>query len=123
MSYPIDFYVASSEQIESALGRRLEEIRLSRNLTQSQLAKEAGVSERTLRNLEKGEGVAMDTFIRVLMALGIQHHLEALLPDPSIRPVERAQLAGKLRQRARPSEETQKSDLWTWGDEENADDE
>ncbi|NRB74750.1 MAG: helix-turn-helix transcriptional regulator [Verrucomicrobiales bacterium] len=122
MSYPIDFYVATSEQIEGALGERLEEIRLSRNLTQSRLAEEAGVSERTLRNLEKGEGVAMDTFVRVLMALGVQHHLEALLPDPSIRPVERAELAGKLRKRASSTKAPQKSEAWTWGDEANGDD-
>jgi transcriptional regulator with XRE-family HTH domain len=65
MSYKIDFSTATSGQIESALCKRLESIRLSRNITQAQLAKEAGVSPRTIGRLEKGLGVSMDTFIRV----------------------------------------------------------
>ncbi len=115
MSYPIDFSLANSSQIGTALGRRLEQIRLARNITQPQLAREAGISERTLRNLEKGGGVSLDTFIRVLMALGIQHSLEALLPDPSVRPVERIG-RGKERRRARPTRKKEKTTRWTWGD-------
>jgi len=75
MSYNIDFSVATSEQIEAALCKRLESIRLSRNITQAQLAEEAGVSPRTIGRLEKGQGVSVDTFIRVMMALGIQQSL------------------------------------------------
>lgn len=115
MSYNIDFSLANSGQIETALGRRMEQIRLSQNITQSQLAQEAGISVRTLRNLEKGEKVSFDTFIRVLIALGIQHSLEALLPDPSVRPVERIGL-GKERRRARPARKEEKTAQWSWGD-------
>jgi len=79
MAYKIDFSVATSDQIEAALCKRLESIRLSRNTTQTQLAEEAGVSPRTIGRLEKGEGVSMDTFIRVMTALGIQNSLEAIL--------------------------------------------
>jgi len=46
MSYEIDFSVATSDQLEAALCKRLENIRLSRNITQIQLADEAGVSPR-----------------------------------------------------------------------------
>ena len=35
-------------------GRRLAQIRLSRNLTQAELAQRAGVSKRTLERLEMG---------------------------------------------------------------------
>jgi len=115
MSYNIDFSLANSRQIGTALGGRMEQIRLSRNLTQSQLAQDAGISVRTLRNLEKGEGVSLDTFIRVLIALGIQHNLEVLLPDPSVRPVERIGL-GKERRRARPVRKEEKTAQWSWGD-------
>ena len=71
MSYKIDFSVATSHQIEATLCKRLESIRLSRNITQTQLAEEAGVSPRTIGRLEKGQGVSMDTFIRIMMALSI----------------------------------------------------
>jgi len=115
MQYKIDFHTASSEQIEAALCDRLEQIRLSRNITQQKLADEAGVSLRTIVRLVQGEGVSMDTFIRVLIALGIQDNLETLLPDPSVRPVERVGL-GKERKRARPRPADEKPAQWAWGD-------
>ena len=121
MSYKIDFTVATSEQIEAALCCRLESIRLSRNMTQAQLAKEAGVSPRTIGRLEKGEGVSVDTFIRVLTALGIQQNLEALLPDPTVRPIERVEVRGTERKRARPASSNIEPTAWSWGEVEDSD--
>mgnify|MGYP001172900966 CR=1 FL=1 len=123
MSYTIDFAVASSSQMEAALCGRLEGIRLSRNMTQAQLAAEAGVSTRTISRMEHGEGVSLDTFIRVLMALDVQQNLIALLPDPSVRPMERIALGGRERQRARPSRKSDNpTGFWTWGNEGDSDD-
>jgi transcriptional regulator with XRE-family HTH domain len=116
MSYKIDFSVAASDQIEAALCKRLENIRLSRNVTQVQLAEEAGVSPRTIGRLEKGQGVSVDTFVRVLTALGIQQNLEALLPDPTVRPIERVDIGGGERKRARPGLSSDERALWSWGD-------
>ena len=121
MAYKIDFSVATSDQIEAALCERLENIRLSRNITQIQLAKEAGVSPRTIGRLEKGQGVSVDTFIRVLTALGIQQNLEALLPDPTVRPVERVGIGGGERKRARPDLHSDEGAMWSWGDSEGDD--
>ena len=121
MSYIIDFFLATSDQIEAALCKRLENIRLSRNMTQVQLAKEAGVSPRTIGRFEKGQGVSFDTFIRVLTALGIQQNLEALLPDPAVRPIERIDIGGVERKRARPSVTSDKQPIWAWGDGEDND--
>ena len=121
MSYNVDFSIASSHQIETALCRRLASIRLSRNTTQTQLAREAGVSLRTIGRLEKGEGVSLDTFIRVLAALGIQQNVEALLPDPAIRPIERVEIGGAERKRARPVKAGDESVAWSWGDGEGDD--
>lgn len=115
MSYNIDFSVATSNQIEAALCRRLESIRLSRNITQAQLAEEAGVSPRTIGRLEKGQGVSMDTFIRVMIALRIQQSLEALLPDPSVRPMERVGMGAEERKRARPAKSIDDPAAWSWG--------
>jgi transcriptional regulator with XRE-family HTH domain len=116
MAYNIDFMIANSSQIEAELCRRLVGIRLSRNMTQRQLADQAGVSPRTIGRLEKGQGVSLDTFIRVLMALGIQHSLEGLLPDPSVRPMERIGRRQGERQRAHPRSRKAKAASWTWGD-------
>ena len=116
MLYKIDFSVATSDQIEAALCKRLENIRLSHNTTQAQLAREAGVSPRTIGRLENGQGVSVDTFIRVLMALGIQQNLEALLPDPTVRPIERIGAGGSERKRARPVRPDNERTKWSWDD-------
>lgn len=118
MSYSIDFDVATSEQIAAALCRRIEAIRLSRNITQAELAKKAQMSTRTLRRLENGEKVTLDSLIRVLMALDLHENLKALLPDPSLRPIERAALGGKERRRASGGGEEATTSEWVWGDEE-----
>ena len=111
----IDYSFATSEQIDRALCKQLENIRLSRNLTQAQLAEESGVSIGTIRRLEAGDGVSLNTFIRILMALGLQQNLKILLPDTSIRPIERVRNRGAERKRARPVRPTAKKSTWTWG--------
>ena len=121
MSYNIEFSIATSDQIEAALCKRLESIRLSRNITQAQLAEEAGVSPRTIGRLEKGQGVSMDTFIRIMMALNIQQNLEALLPDPSVRPIERIGMGAAERKRARPTKSIDELPTWSWGNGEDDD--
>jgi lipoate-protein ligase A len=103
MSSNVEFAGTSASQIEMALCRRLEEIRLSRNIMQSQLAVEAGVSTRTIRRMEAGEGITLDTFIRVLMSLGMQGNLAALLPDESVGLSERDVFGGRERKRASAS--------------------
>jgi transcriptional regulator with XRE-family HTH domain len=117
MDKPLDYAIATSKQIEQALCGQIRAIRLSRNITQEQLANDAGLSLWTISNLERGQGVSLDTFIRVLMALGIQQNLAALLPDPSIRPMERIGSTGTERQRARPEKPEETPEPWTWGDE------
>jgi transcriptional regulator with XRE-family HTH domain len=121
MSYNIEFTIATGDQIEAALCKRLESIRLSRNITQAQLAEEAGVSPRTIGRLEKGQGVSMDTFIRIMMALNIQQNLEALLPDPSVRPIERIVMGAAERKRARPTKSIDELPTWSWGNGEDDD--
>ena len=116
MSINIDYSFASSNQIEITICKKLETIRLSRNLTQAQLANEAGVSTRTIGRLEKGDGTTLDTLIRVMIALGIQQNLEVLLPDPEVRPIERINLKGSERKRARPDHPISGSIGWSWGD-------
>ena len=112
----IDYSIASSDQIEAAICEKLEHIRLARNVTQVDLAEQAGVSLRTVRRLEKGQGVSLDTFIRVLIALGVQQNLEAMLPDPRIRPIDRVNIGGKERKRASSKKSSIDKASWVWGD-------
>lgn len=120
MRYEVDFHLATSRQLEEALGKRIEDIRLSRNITQKMLANEAGISERTLWRLETGHGVSLDTFIRVLIALKLQDRLVELLPDQEIRPMERIMKNKTERKRARPIKNKEVDDSWSWSEDNNA---
>ena len=115
--HKIDFSVASSEAVAADLCKRLDDIRLSRNITQASLAHEAGVSRSTITRIADGKGVSLDSFIRVMQALNLADHLLALLPDPDVRPVERVKFKGTERKRA--SKEKHKENTWSWGDEGN----
>lgn len=113
----MDFTTSSSKAIASSLGKRLEEIRLSKNISQADLAREAGVSRSTMTRIADGRSISLDSFIRVIKALGLVDHLSALLPDPSVRPVELVTHEGKHRRRASGKRAATKP--WTWGDEGN----
>jgi transcriptional regulator with XRE-family HTH domain len=93
----------------------LERLRLSRNITQSQLAADAGISERTLRRLESGDNPTLDSLIRVLIALKIQRNIDLLVPDSRIRPIERVRTKGSERQRSRSAKTTKRTKQWEWG--------
>ncbi len=112
--HKVDFSVASSEAVMQALFARLEEIRLSRNISQAALAKEAGVSRSTMTRLAQGRGISVDSFVRIVQALGLADHLAALLPNPEVRPVDRIRLDGAERQRASPDGKTVTD--WVWKD-------
>jgi transcriptional regulator with XRE-family HTH domain len=122
MALQIDFSLAPIPELEAEIGRRLEAARLEQNISQAQLAAEAGVSRRTITRLENGGGVSVETLIRLMRALGIASRLETLLPEPGIRPIDRVRLKGKERKRARRTAGARTAD-WTWGDDEDRDDE
>jgi len=110
----------SDEAILRELGSRLAAARLLRNQTQAALAEEAGVSKRTVERLEAGEvGARLSGLIRVLRALRMAERLEALVPLPTVSPVEQLKLARRQRQRAsgRRSPARSRARKWAWGDE------
>ncbi|MFG5381894.1 helix-turn-helix domain-containing protein [Yoonia sp. R2-816] len=101
---------------EQVLGQRIERLRLSRNITQADLAEQAGIGIRTLRRLEAGNGGTLDTFFRILSALKLDGNVELLIPDPAIRPIERVRMKGSERKRASSSQVRSKNKQpWRWG--------
>ena len=62
----------SDEALLQELGQRIARLRLERNLTQAQLAEQAGISKRTLEHLEAGAAAAqLSLFLRVLRQLDL----------------------------------------------------
>ncbi len=99
------------------MGQRLSQRRVEMNLTQAELAKEAGVSKRTIERVEAGESTQTATLIRILRVLQLLTNLDALLPESGPRPMDLLKLRGKPRQRA-SSKKRQKSrgQDWSWGE-------
>ena len=98
------------------LGRRLTRARLDGNLTQAELAREAGVSKRTVERLEAGESTQLANLLRVLRALDLLGRLDALVPESAPGPVEQLRLEGRRRERARAKAKQPRDEPWTWGD-------
>ena len=109
----------TSRLIETEIGSRLARLRLSRNVTQSMLAKDAGISLRTLGRLETGQPSTLDTFLRVVLALDLGDAILGALPTGQIRPIERVSQTGSERRRARPQPQHDRDPTWTWSDDPN----
>jgi len=73
--------------LKSNLGRRLRQLRLSRNIDQRTTAERAGISERALRKLENGEGSTLETLLRTLKALDYTQGIEMLAPEVTVNPL------------------------------------
>jgi len=103
------------------LGSDLRRERLSRNLSQAELAREAGVTRDTVRRMEAGESVSTQTLVRLLRALGQLERIGALLPERGPGPLEQLDRGPAGRQRARPAaREEPPSSEWTWGSEDES---
>lgn len=106
----------TDEAILGELGARLSAARLSRDLTQAQLAHEAGVSKRTVERLEAGRSAHLTSFIRILRTLGLVERFDLLLPPKEPEPMDLLRRAGATPQRARGTA-ARKDEPWSWADE------
>lgn len=98
------------------LGRRLARIRIGRNITQAELAFEAGLSRTTIVRLESGGAVTTPALLRVLRALGLLDRLDLLVPEASVNPIDLLERQGRQRRRARRSRSSDAAPgPWSWG--------
>jgi transcriptional regulator with XRE-family HTH domain len=97
----LDFEFATHEEICAEIGRRLKSQRLAQNLLQKDLAARAGVSPGTIKNLESKGQASLESWTRIVMALGLADELVPLfaLKQTSIRQLEQVQ-AASVRKRA-----------------------
>src|SRR5215470_7041030 len=82
-----DLQFRTPEELQSELGRRLQQLRLSRNLDQRTAADKAGITRSALQNLEAGRGSSVKTLIRMLKALNYLEGIEILAPEPTVNPL------------------------------------
>lgn len=117
---------ATDEVILGELGGRLAQARLGKNLTQAQLAMQAGISKRTVERLESGAvGTQLSAFIRVCRVLDLLEQFEHVVPVTAPSPIAQLKSGGRQRRRASAvagtppgalNEAPPASGTWTWGD-------
>lgn len=113
----IDHY-STNEAVLTELGNRLARLRLDRNLTQIQLANEAGISKNTVQRLESGAVAAqLSALLRVCRVLGLMENFDSLIPEPAPSPIAQLKLQGRKRRRATGRKAAAGvSKKWSWGD-------
>lgn len=108
----------TDEALLKLIGKRLAAIRLARNLTQQQLAEQAGLGLRTVQRLELGAAATqLSGFLRVCRVLDLVEHLETLIPEPAASPMAQLKAQRRKRQRATGTKVMpgqQKN--WTWAE-------
>jgi transcriptional regulator with XRE-family HTH domain len=105
----------TDERVLAELGERITEHRLNLQLTQAQLAEQAGVSKRTLERVEAGASAQLAGVIRILRVLKLLPGLELLVPPGRPRPTDLLKRKGRVRQRA--STRNREDDKpWSWKD-------
>ena len=87
-------------ELQVLLGEQIQRLRLSRDLNQRTTAEKAGISEKSLRNLEAGRGSTVETLLRTLKALDSLEGINMLAPEATVNPLELLRNA-KRRQRVR----------------------
>lgn len=94
--------VTETQDLLNALGRRLRRARLERNDTMAVFSERLGVSERTVRAMERGlPTVQIGTWLTALWLLDALQPLDRLLePRDSLLDLARRESRTKQRQRA-----------------------
>jgi transcriptional regulator with XRE-family HTH domain len=79
------YHTMNNDEIILSLCARIRETRISLALTQQQFADSAQLGIATIKRIEKGGGLNLDTLISLLRALNKLHHLDAILFESEVR--------------------------------------
>ena len=73
------FDFSTAPELCTEFGLRLKQQRLLKNISQEELAIQAGLGSSTIQRFEQGKGGTFENFLRMVIALGLVRELEALL--------------------------------------------
>ena len=103
----------SPAAIATELGERLKQARLNANMTQIEVAEQAGVTRKAVLYAEKGK-VQLEVLIAIMGALNLTSQLNNFLPIQEISPLQLAKLQGRKRQRASGQRNVEKQEPAQW---------
>ena len=94
-----DFY--NNNEILELIGKKLQEYRVSKNISQKQLSEITGVSRSRISDIENGSPSSLVSLIEIMRALKILDNIELLIPAVVKSPREVLKETLKKRKRAR----------------------
>lgn len=84
------------------------------NITQAELARQSGLSLKTIARTEAGHDTKLSNIIKILNAIGLSDNLDILIPEP--QPDYKALFEEKpVRKRVR-SDKNKSDTVWVWND-------
>ena len=105
----------TDDAVLAELGARIAARRIDLQLTQADVAEQAGIAKRTLERMEAGHSSQLSSLVRVLRVLEALPGLDHLVPPIGPRPMDLLKRKGKQRKRAsrkRASKSGEKP--WNW---------
>ena len=101
--------------ILAELGERIGRRRLDLQMTQAEVAEQAGVSKRTIERIEAGAAAQTSSLVRVFRVLDLLPNLDQMVPQTGPGPMDLLRRKGKQRQRA-STRRVEESDVepWSW---------
>ncbi|MEE4216233.1 MAG: helix-turn-helix transcriptional regulator [Xanthomonadales bacterium] len=108
----------TDDAVLAEIGARLARRRLDLQLTQADLAEQAGVAKRTVERIEAGASTQLSTLVRLLRVLDLLPRLDQAIPEQPPRPMDLLRRKGKQRQRASSrGRQAETGKPWAWNDE------
>ena len=107
--------ILADDAILAEIGERVARRRLDFQLTQADVAEQAGVAKRTVERIEAGASAQMSSIIRILRVLDLLPGLDRMIPEAGPRPINLLKQKGKVRQRASGRRGSDRSNKpWSW---------
>lgn len=97
----MDVYFMTDAAIIQTIGKKIKAKRIEQQLTQKQLAEQAGVSLSAVFNIEQKGTANLMTMVQVLRALHSLNMLESFFHEEVISPIAYAKLLDKQRPKLR----------------------
>ncbi|MBK8582870.1 MAG: helix-turn-helix domain-containing protein [Flavobacteriales bacterium] len=102
----INWILLKDEKVVEQLGKELRRMRLSKNMSQADVAKNAGLDRTTVVKLEAGRSATLLTVVQILRAMDRLDVLDGFHEEPQLTPYQvveqQEKYLAKQRKRASP---------------------
>lgn len=79
------FSLTTPDQAAAAIGEKIKQHRIAKNITQMDMAKRTSVSPSTLKRIEAGGFGSLRDVMAIAIELGLDHDIIAAIPRPPLQ--------------------------------------